>query len=71
MRAESLHVIFSKEKPSKILSRLQFRASPPSGDVACTSAHYEFGGAATSEEANQSSREGDGCSIPNSRVLAK
>jgi hypothetical protein len=58
-------VIFAKEKPPEILRRPSVPRvttfSSSEGDVACTSAHYEFGG---------SSRDGDGCSIPNSQLLA-
>jgi hypothetical protein len=42
-------VIFPKEKPPEILSRPSVPRitafSSSEGDVACTSAHYEFGGA--------------------------
>src|SRR5437879_2223524 len=68
IRAESLHVIFSKEKRPEILSRPSFPRitafSLSDGDVARTSVHNEVGGLSLHPKTQiNSSRDGDGCSI--------
>src|SRR5215475_6427116 len=71
IRAESLHVIFPKEKPPEILSRASgFCASPLFPRARATwhaSVRTTSSGAPPSEESNQSSRDGNGCSIPTAR----